>query len=57
MGFAGAFRRSELVSFNVADVTFSELGMALTLRQSKTDQEREGRKIAFRTASSRQHGV
>jgi integrase len=47
MGFAGAFRRSELVSFDVADVTFSELGMVLTLKQSKTDQEGEGRKIAI----------
>jgi len=47
LGFAGAFRRSELVSFDVADVTFSELGMVLKLRHSKTDQEGEGRKIAI----------
>jgi site-specific recombinase XerD len=47
VGFAGAFRRSELVSFDVADVTLSELGIVLLLRQSKTDQEGEGRKIAI----------
>src|SRR5689334_8963574 len=47
LGFAGGFRRSELVSFNVADVSISELGMVLTLRRSKTDQEGEGRKIAI----------
>jgi len=47
LGFAGGFRRSELVSFNVADVSINELGMVLTLRRSKTDQEAGGRKIAI----------
>ena len=42
VGFAGAFRQSELVSLTVADVQSVEQGMILTLRRSKTDQEGEG---------------
>lgn len=42
VGFAGAFRRSELVSLNVGDVQFSRDGLVVTLRQSKTDQEKQG---------------
>jgi len=45
LGFAGAFRRSELVSLDVADLAFSRDGLTVTLRRSKTDQEGEGRKI------------
>ena len=39
VGFAGAFRRAELVSLDVADVEFSSAGLIVTLRRSKTDQE------------------
>jgi site-specific recombinase XerD len=39
LGFAGAFRRSELVSLDVADLEFSRAGLIVTLRKSKTDQE------------------
>ncbi|MBA3532882.1 MAG: integrase, partial [Ardenticatenales bacterium] len=39
IGFAGAFRRSELVSLDVADITFVSAGVVVTLRRSKTDQE------------------
>ena len=46
-GFAGAFRRSELVSLNYADVEFNSRGVVLTLRRSKTDQEGHGRKVAL----------
>ena len=42
VGFAGAFRQSELVSLRVSDVECVEQGMILTLRRSKTDQEGEG---------------
>ena len=42
VGFVGAFRRSELVSLDVSDVTFSRDGLAINLRQSKTDQQGEG---------------
>ena len=47
VGFAGAFRRSELVSLDVGDVVFMPAGMVITLRQSKTDQEKEGVKKAI----------
>jgi integrase len=45
LGFAGAFRRSELVGLDAGDVTFTEEGLVVTLRRSKTDQEGVGRKI------------
>jgi integrase len=47
VGFAGALRRSELVALNVDDVDDHERGFTLRLRVSKTDQEREGRRIAI----------
>ncbi|SFU95649.1 site-specific integrase [Alicyclobacillus macrosporangiidus] len=47
IGFAGAFRRSELVSLNVEDVEFAREGLIITLRRSKTDQEGEGRKVGI----------
>jgi site-specific recombinase XerD len=45
LGFAGAFRRSELVGLDVRDLEFSRAGLVVTLRRSKTDQEGEGRKV------------
>ncbi|MDY8111139.1 site-specific integrase [Fulvimarina sp. 2208YS6-2-32] len=42
LGFAGAFRRSELVALNVADLTFTDEGVDVMVRRSKTDQEGEG---------------
>lgn len=45
LGFAGGFRRSELVALTVADVDFAEDGAKVTLRRSKTDQEGQGRVI------------
>lgn len=47
IGFAGAFRRSELVSVTVADIEMAQQGMVITLRFSKTDQEGRGRKVAI----------
>jgi site-specific recombinase XerD len=38
VGFAGAFRRSELVSLDVSDVQFVAEGLVITLRRSKTDE-------------------
>jgi site-specific recombinase XerD len=46
-GFAGAFRRGELVSLDREDLEFSTKGVVVTLRRSKTDQEAEGRKVAI----------
>lgn len=47
IGFAGAFRRSELVGFNCDDVEHVRQGIVLHLRRSKTDQTGQGRKIAI----------
>ena len=47
VGFAGAFRRSELVSLDVSAVTFDTNGITVLLRTSKTDQEGNGRKIGI----------
>jgi integrase len=50
VGFAGAFRRSELVSLDVADVAdvvFNRDGLVVTLRRGKTDQEGVGRKVGL----------
>lgn len=47
LGFATAFRRSELVSLDVSDVTFTRDGLVVTLRRSKTDQEGAGRKVGI----------
>jgi integrase len=47
LGFAGAFRRSELVSFDVEDCGFGRDGLTVTLRKSKTDQTGVGRKIGI----------
>lgn len=47
VGFAGAFRRSELVALTVADCAFGADGLTVILRHSKTDQEGQGRKIGI----------
>ena len=39
IGFAGAFRRSELVGLQVRDIQIGDAGLIVTLRCSKTDQE------------------
>ena len=47
IGFAGAFRRSELVGLDVADIEHVPQGIVITLRKSKTDQDGQGRKIGI----------
>jgi len=47
VGFAGAFRRSELVSLDWHDIEFQTEGLTITLRRSKTDQEGQGRKVGI----------
>ena len=47
VGFAGAFRRSELVGIDVEHVEFVTEGMVVTLPRSKTDQEGAGRKVGI----------
>lgn len=47
LGFAGGFRRSELVSLEVGDIEAERRGLVVTLRRSKTDQEAEGRRVGI----------
>jgi site-specific recombinase XerD len=47
LGFAGAFRRSELVNLNVDDCSFGKDGLTVTLCRSKTDPIGVGRKIGI----------
>jgi integrase len=47
VGFAGAFRRSEVVRLRLEDLAFSDAGIIVTLRKSKTDQEAEGREVGL----------
>lgn len=47
IGFAGALRRSELVSLNVSDIKITKEGLIINLRNSKTDQEGRGTPIGI----------
>lgn len=47
LGFAGAFRRSELVGLNIGDLEFVDRGLIIHLRRSKTDQVGVGRKVGI----------
>ena len=47
LGFAGAFRRSELAALTVADLEVTADGLKVTIRKSKTDQEGVGQVIAI----------
>jgi integrase len=49
---AGAFRRSELVSLDVADLEFTRAGLIVTLRESKTYQEGKSRRRGIPYSSS-----
>jgi integrase len=47
IGFAGGFRRSELVALDFADIERVRQGMIIVLRRSKVDQVGAGRKIGI----------
>jgi site-specific recombinase XerD len=47
LGFAGAFRRSELVALDVGDVQVTRDGLVVTIRRSKTDQLGKGQKVGI----------
>ncbi len=47
LGFAGAFRRSELIALDFQDCAFGKDGLTITLRRSKIDQDGAGRKIGI----------
>jgi integrase len=42
LGWTTALRRSELVALNIGDLDFTEHGLIVTVRRSKTDQDGEG---------------
>lgn len=42
LGYAGAFRRSELCELKVEDLKWSKEGVVITVRRSKTDQRGKG---------------
>ena len=42
IGFAGAFRRSELCAITVSDLCFSASGLVINVPRSKADQEQAG---------------
>lgn len=47
IGFAGAFRRSELVGLDLDDISYREEGLVVLLRRSKVDQEGKGRLVGI----------
>lgn len=53
VGFAGAFRRSELIAINCTDIEWVEQGMVVHIRRSKTDQTGGGRKVGIPYARGR----
>lgn len=53
VGFAGGFRRSELVGLDGRDIANEEEGILLTIRRSKTDQTGQGRQIGIPFARGR----
>jgi integrase len=48
MGFAGAFRRSELATLRMEHIDSRPDGLLVTVPESKTDQEGEGEIVAIR---------
>ena len=47
LGFAGAFRRSELVALNTWNLEYRDEGVKVTIEVSKTDQEAQGQTITM----------
>lgn len=53
LGFAGGFRRSELVGLDCTDIAHVRQGLVVTLRRSKTDQEGADRKVGIPLGQTR----
>jgi hypothetical protein len=51
-GFAGAFRRAELVALEIDDLVEVADGLRVVIRHSKTDQEGQGQRSPFRVATA-----
>jgi integrase len=47
IGFAGAFRRSELVALDLVDIKVNPAGVEILIRRSKTDQQGAGRELGI----------
>jgi site-specific recombinase XerD len=47
IAYSGGFRRSELAGLKMEDADFTEDGLIVTLRRSKTDQAGQGRKVGI----------
>lgn len=52
IGFHGAFRRSELVGLDVEDLKWSNKGLVIKIRRSKTDQEGKGQTVGIPTGDA-----
>lgn len=55
LGWAGAFRRAELVALDVADVTRVAKGLVVLVRASKTDQEAHGAEVPIFYSNHAEH--
>ncbi|MDN4590274.1 integrase [Xenophilus aerolatus] len=53
LGFAGGFRRSELVSLRPCDLQITREGVLISVRASKTDPTGKGRVVAVRKTGGR----
>jgi integrase len=47
LGMSGAFRRSELAALDIDDLEFTNAGLDVTIRRSKTDQEGRGQQVSI----------
>jgi integrase len=47
LGYAGALRRSDLAALDLADIKSRSAGLLVTIRRSKTDQDRRGQVIGI----------
>jgi site-specific recombinase XerC len=56
-GFAGGFRRSELVGLDYGDLQFSSAGVAVTLRRVKNDQEGASRRTGIPYGLAPRYGL
>ncbi len=57
IGFAGGFRRSEIVGLDTTDIETVKQGVVITIRRSKTDQLGIGRKVGVPFARGRHCAV
>ena len=53
IGFAGGFRRSELVAIDIGSIQFMRQGVIVTIPRSKTDQLGTGRKVGIPVGRTR----